>query len=64
MKRKKLILEYGKVSVTYTGIKNFEIKYPYIVIDNEKISLLDVQFVKYKGYIAWRNRKNGIKKGE
>lgn len=59
MKRgKKLILEYGIGSVTYAGIRNFEIQYPYIAIDGENISLIGVKFVKYKNFIAWRNRKN------
>ena len=62
MKREKnLILEYGVGSVTYTGIRNFEIQYPYIVIDGEIVSLVGVKFVKYKNFIAWRNRKNKIR---
>ena len=67
MKREKnLILEYGVGSVTYTGIRNFEIQYPYIVIDGENISLVGVKFVKYKNFVAWRNRKFSIlkKKGK
>ena len=67
MKREKnLILEYGVGSVTYTGIRNFEIQYPYIVIDGENISLVSVRFVKYKNFIAWKNRKFSIlkKKGK
>lgn len=67
MKREKnLILEYGVGSVTYTGIRNFEIQYPYIVIDGENVSLVGVKFVKYKNFIAWRNRKFSIlkKKGK
>ena len=67
MKREKnLILEYGVGSVTYTGIRNFEIQYPYIVIDGENVSLVGVKFAKYKNFIAWRNRKFSIlkKKGK
>lgn len=67
MKREKnLILEYGVGSVTYTGIRNFEIQYPYIVIDGENVSLVGVKFVKYKNFVAWRNRKFSIlkKKGK
>ena len=67
MKREKnLILEYGVGSVTYTVIRNFEIQYPYIVIDGENISLVSVRFVKYKNFIAWKNRKFSIlkKKGK
>ena len=67
MKREKnLILEYGVGSVTYTGIRNFEIQYPYIVIDGENVSLVGVKFVKYKNFIAWKNRKFSIlkKKGK
>lgn len=67
MKREKnLILEYGVGSVTYTGIRNFQIQYPYIVIDGENISLVGVRFVKYKNFVAWRNRKFSIlkKKGK
>nr|DAJ40119.1 MAG TPA: hypothetical protein [Caudoviricetes sp.] len=67
MKREKnLILEYGVGSVTYTDIRNFEIQYPYIVIDGENISLVSVRFVKYKNFIAWKNRKFSIlkKKGK
>ena len=67
MKREKnLIFEYGVGSVTYTGIRNFEIQYPYIVIDGENISLVSVRFVKYKNFIAWKNRKFSIlkKKGK
>ena len=67
MKREKnLILEYGVGSVTYTGIRNFQIQYPYIVIDGENVSLVGVKFVKYKNFIAWRNRKFSIlkKKGK
>ena len=67
MKREKnLILEYGVGSVTYTGIRNFEIQYPYIVIDGENISLVGVKFVKYKNFVAWRNREFSIlkKKGK
>ena len=59
MKReKKIILEYGVGLVMYTGVRNFEIKYPYIIIDGKNISLADVKFVKYKNFIAWRNKKN------
>lgn len=62
MKREKnLILEYGVGSATYTGIRNFQIQYPYIVIDGENVSLVGVKFVKYKNFIAWRNRKNKIR---
>ena len=67
MKREKnLILEYGVGSVTYTGIRNFQIQYPYIVIDGENVSLVGVKFVKYKNFVAWRNREFSIlkKKGK
>ena len=58
MKReKKLILDYGIGSVTYTDIRNFKIQYPYIVIDGENVSLVSVRFVKYKNFIAWKNKR-------
>ncbi len=54
---KRLLLEYGYGSVEYINVKNFEIKYPFIIIDRSKISLKDVEFVRYKNFIAWK-RKN------
>ncbi len=54
---KRLLLEYGYGSVEYINVKNFEIKYPFIIIDKNKISLCDVKFVKYKNFIAWKNRR-------
>ena len=54
---KRMILDYGYGSVEYINVKNFEIKYPFIVIDKNKISLRDVEFIKYKNFIAWKNRR-------
>lgn len=54
---KRLLLEYGYGSVEYINVKNFEIKYPFIMIDKNKISLWDVKFIKYKNFIAWKNRR-------
>ena len=54
---KRLLLEYGYGSVEYINVKNFEIKYPFIIIDKNKIFLCDVKFVKYKNFIAWKNRR-------
>ena len=54
---KRLLLEYGYGSVEYINVKNFEIKYPFIIIDRSKNSLKDVEFVRYKNFIAWK-RKN------
>ena len=45
---KRLLLDYGCGSVEYINVRNFEIKYPFIIIDNNKISLWDVEFIKYK----------------
>lgn len=53
---KSLILDYDYASVEYIMIKEFQIKYPYIFIDGKKINLCDVKFVKYKNFIAWKNR--------
>ena len=65
MKReKKLILDYGIGSVTYTDIRNFKIQYPYIVIDGENVSLVGVKFVKYKNFVAWIKEDNLFIKGE
>jgi len=54
---KRIILDYGYGSVEYINVKNFEVKYPFIIIDRSKISLKDVEFVRYKNFIAWK-RKN------
>ena len=54
---KSLILDYDYASVEYIMIKEFQIKYPYIFIDGKKINLCDVKFVKYKNFIAWKNRR-------
>ena len=54
---KRIILDYGYGSVEYINVKNFEIKYPFIIIDRSKISLKDVEFVRYKNFIALK-RKN------
>ena len=54
---KRIILDYGYGSVEYINVKNFEIKYSFIIIDRSKISLKDVEFVRYKNFIAWK-RKN------
>ena len=54
---KRIILDYGYGLVEYINVKNFEIKYPFIIIDKNKISLCDVKFVKYKNFIAWKNRR-------
>lgn len=54
---KRIILDYGYGSVEYINVKNFEIKYPFIIIDRSKISLKYVEFVKYKNFIAWKNRR-------
>ena len=54
---KRLILDYDYGSVEYIGVKDFQIKYPYITIDGKKINLCDVKFVKYKNFIAWKNRR-------
>lgn len=54
---KRIILDYGYGSVEYINVKNFEIKYPFIMIDKNKISLRDVEFIKYKNFIAWKNRR-------
>lgn len=54
---KRLLLEYGYGSVEYINVKNFEIKYPFIIIDKNKISLRDVEIIKYKNFIAWKNRR-------
>lgn len=54
---KRIILDYGYGSVEYINVKNFEIKYPFIIIDRSKISLKDVEFVRCKNFIAWK-RKN------
>jgi hypothetical protein len=54
---KRIILDYGYGLVEYINVKNFEIKYPFITIDNNKISLCDVEFIKYKNFIAWKNRR-------
>lgn len=54
---KSLILDYDYASVEYIGVKEFQIKYPYITVDEKKIDLCDVKFVKYKNYIAWKNRR-------
>lgn len=54
---KSLILDYDYASVEYIMIKEFQIKYPYIFIDGKKINLYDVKFVKYKNFIAWKNRR-------
>lgn len=56
-KMKRLLLDYGCGSVEYINVRNFEIKYPFIIIDNNKISLWDVEFIKYKNFIAWKNRR-------
>lgn len=58
---KRLLLEYGYGSVEYINVKNFEIKYPFIMIDRSKVSLKDVEFVRYKNFIVWK-RKNRRKK--
>ena len=58
---KRLLLDYWCGSVEYINVRNFEIKYPFITIDNNKISLWDVEFIKYKNFIAWKNRKTGGK---
>lgn len=58
---KRLLLDYGCGSVEYINVRNFEIKYPFITIDNNEISLWDVEFIKYKNFIAWKNRKIGGK---
>lgn len=54
---KRIILDYGYGLVEYINVKNFEIKYPFIIIDKNKISLWDVKFIKYKNFIAWKNRR-------
>jgi hypothetical protein len=54
---KSLILDYDYASVEYIMIKEFQIKYPYIFIDGKKINLCDVKFVKYKNFIAWKDRR-------
>lgn len=54
---KRIILDYGYGLVEYINVKNFEIKYPFITIDKNKISLRDVEFIKYKNFIAWKNRR-------
>lgn len=54
---KRLLLDYDYASVEYIMIKEFQIKYPYIFIDGKKINLCDVKFVKYKNFIAWKNRR-------
>nr|DAN54040.1 MAG TPA: hypothetical protein [Caudoviricetes sp.] len=56
-KMKSLILDYDYASVEYIGVKGFQIKYPYITVDGKKINLCDVKFVKYKNFIAWKNRR-------
>ena len=54
---KRIILDYGYGLVEYINVKNFEIKYPFIIIDKNKISLWDVEFIKYKNFIVWKNRR-------
>nr|DAY17800.1 MAG TPA: hypothetical protein [Caudoviricetes sp.] len=54
---KRIILDYGYGLVEYINVKNFEIKYPFIIIDKNKIYLGDVEFIKYKNFIAWKNRR-------
>ena len=54
---KRIILDYGYGLVEYINVKNFEIKYPFIIIDKNKISLRDVEIIKYKNFIAWKNRR-------
>lgn len=58
---KRIILDYGYGLVEYINVKNFEIKYPFIMIDRSKVSLKDVEFVRYKNFIVWK-RKNRRKK--
>lgn len=54
---KRIILDYGYGLVEYINMKNFEIKYPFIIIDKNKIFLWDVEFIKYKNFIVWKNRR-------
>lgn len=57
---KRIILDYGYGLVEYINVKNFEIKYPFIIIDKNKISLWDVEFIKYKNFIAWKKQEEKI----
>ena len=52
---KRIILDYGYGLVEYINVKNFEIKYPFIIIDKNKISLWDVEFIEYKNFIVFKN---------
>lgn len=54
---KRIILDYGYGLVEYINVKNFEIKYPFIIIDKNKISLWDVEFIEYKNFIVCKNRR-------